>query len=160
MKNHRNFLTVSALSVLLMAGTGGAIACDMGKHMGMGGHHEGPMGGMGEEHFLERIYDLQDLSPDQRKQLNALRDKVRARMDEARLDRRALHDAMRDKASPEQLKPLAEKQGQDLTAMILLHAETRAALAQILTKEQQATLAKNWHGKQGHHPADEGDANK
>ena len=151
MKNKRSFITAAALSLLLVGGVGSVAACGVGAGAGMGmgmgmGMHEG----MDGCHFLAHVYALPDLTPDQRKKVDALRDKVRALADQNRLDRRALHDAMQNKVPVEQLKPLAEKQGQDVTAMILLHAEVRTALEQILTKEQQATLAKE-RGREGRH---------
>ncbi len=154
MRSRRPFFTAVTLGILLATGTGdSAVACSMhdGMHDGMQGgmHQEGRMGAG----FLERVYELKDLTQEQRKKVDALRDKIRAQMDEGRLNRRALQDALRDKVPLEQLKPLAEKQGQNLAAMIVLHAETRAALEQILTKAQQEEIAEGGHEghRHGHH---------
>jgi len=154
MKPTPRLFTVALLSTLLTTGAGNAIAFDgpMGGPMGWhkGCAINGQMGGWGNPYTLRRVYQLPDLTVEQRKEVDALRDKIRAQRDQWRLDRRALQDALRDKVPVEQLKPLAEKQGQHLTAMILLRAETRAALEQILTKEQRAQLEKDGRGEPRH----------
>jgi len=150
MKPTHRLFTVALLSTLLTTGAGNAIAFDgpMGWHRG--GPIAGQMADWGGPYTLKRVYQLPDLTAEQRKEVDALRDKIRAQRDQWRPDRRALHDALRDNVPLEQLKPLAEKQGQHVTAMILLHAETRAALDRILTKEQRAQLEKGTCGGPRH----------
>lgn len=129
----RNIFAALALGTVLAAGIGTAAAFD-GSRCGPGA---APWGGPG---MLGAAYRLDDLTAEQRTQLDALRDKVRAQMDQSRADRRALRDALRDGADVDAIRPLAEKQGQHVTAMILQQVETRTALNTILTDAQRAKL--------------------
>lgn len=125
----RNRLFAAALGVMLAAGVGSATAFD------------GQWSGRSGPGMLGAAYRLDDLSAEQRQQLDALRDTLRARMGQWRDDRRALRDALNDGADMDKIRPLAERQGQHVTAMILQKVETRAALNDILTEEQRNKLA-------------------
>lgn len=128
MKRTSRLFAAATLGILLAAGVGSAAAFD--------GHWSG-RGGPG---MLGAAYRLDDLSAEQRQQLDALRDKARAQMGQWRDDRRALRDALNEGADMDKIRPLAEKQGQHVTAMILQQAETRAALNTILTEAQRDQL--------------------
>lgn len=128
----RNIFAALTLGAVLFAGIGTATAFD-GPWGGPGAGCEGP--GM-----LGAAYRLDDLTAEQQKQLDALRDKVRAQMDQSCDDRRALRAALRDGASVDKIRPLAERQGRHVTVMILQQAETHAALNTILTDAQRAKL--------------------
>lgn len=128
MKRRSRLFAAATLGILLAIGVGSAAAFD------------GYWSGRGGPGMLGAAYRLDDLSAEQRKQLDALRDTVRMQMDQWRDDRRALRDALSEGADVDKIRPLAEKQGQHVTAMILQQAETRAALNKILTEAQRDKL--------------------
>ncbi len=129
----KNQFVAAALAAALIAAAGSAAA--------FGGRGAGMMGAeCGGPRMLGAVYRLDDLTPEQKKQLDGLRNESRKLMDKARDDRRALHDALQDGADAEKIRPLAEKQGQAVTAMILRQVETRATLEKILTKAQRDKL--------------------
>jgi Spy/CpxP family protein refolding chaperone len=145
MNANRRTLTAALLGLTLVLGAGGAAYAG---HFGKG-HGHCRAGGP-----AAAVMQLQDLTDEQRDSLEALHD---ARADalyalrkEARADRRALRRAMRDGADLETIRPLAEKMGQHRTAMILWRAESRAAVAEVLTEEQRQELAELRRERRGH----------
>ncbi|MCK9531318.1 MAG: Spy/CpxP family protein refolding chaperone [Gammaproteobacteria bacterium] len=137
-RNHRIIIAAAALSGLLAAGTGSALAFGPGggcDRMGMTG--QGALGAMGT---MGAVYRLDDLTAEQKTKLRALRDQARKQQAAWREDRQALHDAFLDGADAKALRPLAEKQGRNVTEGIMLRAEHRAAINAILTDAQRAQL--------------------
>lgn len=133
--------------VLLIAGST-AFAC--------GGADRGMMKGGRSEHMAARaVYQLDDLSAEQRDKLDALfdaqRDTMRARMDAQREDRHALRDALQADADPQTIRPLAKRMGEHMAEMIVLRAEQRQKLNAILTEAQQKQLTGLQRGRGGSH---------
>jgi Spy/CpxP family protein refolding chaperone len=133
MKRNHRLIAAAALSGLLVAGAGSAFA--FGKFGGPGGM---AMGGQGA---VAAAYQLEDLTPDQRTKLKALRDEARKQQAVWRENRQALRDAMLDGADAKTLRPLAEKQGQSVTERIMMRVKHREALNAILTDAQREKLA-------------------
>lgn len=138
MKRNHLIIAAAALSGLLAAGAGSAMAFGPGSgcgRMGMTGQ-----GAMGTMDTMAAVYRLDDLTPEQKSRLRALRDEGRKQQAVWREDRQALHDAFLDGADAKTLRPLAEKQGRNVTERIMLRAEHRAAVDAILTDAQHAKL--------------------
>jgi Spy/CpxP family protein refolding chaperone len=62
--------------------------------------------------------------------------------DAMRESRQALRDAMQSGAGKEELQALADKQGKQVSAMIMARAQMRDKINAILTEEQRAELKK------------------
>jgi Spy/CpxP family protein refolding chaperone len=107
----------------------------MGGGQGMQGAHPMMHGGI-----LRDAYRVDNLTAEQRKQLDALRDQERQRFQANRTDRDALRDALAKGADAATLRPLAEKEGKHVTEMIMQQAEVRAQVEKILTEPQRAQL--------------------
>ena len=125
----RNLLIASILAVTL--GGGAALACD--RHDGLKRHDGAPM-------LFKAVRHLDNLTDEQRAQLRKLYDEHRdARYEQykqSRDERRALHDALRDGAAPEAIKPLAQKQGERVAQRIVERAQMMAQVRAILTDAQ------------------------
>jgi Spy/CpxP family protein refolding chaperone len=129
----RNRVLVSlALAGLLAAGSGAALAFGGGCDGGNRGHR-----GFGS---VGAAYHVDNLTAEQRQQLDTLRDQQRKQMDQMRDDRIAVREAMNKGADAKTLRPLAEKQGKDVTEMIMRQAELRAGIDKILTPAQRTQL--------------------
>lgn len=130
MKRSKTLIAVLAGS-LLLGGTGAALA------IGKGGCDRGG-------NPMRAVMQLDNLTEAQRSQLDSLRQEqreaMRQQMEGAREARRELHEAMAQGADAATLRPLAEKQGARVTAMILARAEARQQVEAILTPEQREQL--------------------
>lgn len=138
MKTTHKRLTAITLTALLFAAAGGAMAFG-GSHERHGGcDHGDAMGPM------ERIYRLNDLSDEQKSQLRTIRNETRSALREIRDDMQEARDELRDSMFEgkdlETIRGLAQKQGEQVTKMIVLRAETRQKIRAILTEEQQQRL--------------------
>jgi hypothetical protein len=128
----KNAWLAAALAVALSAGAGAALAS------GARGHCDG----FGAP---RAVYRLDDLSAEQRARLDQVFVSRRAGGQELRAtwraNRQELEEALRAGAGPDVIRPLAERQGEQLTRMILWRAETRAAVNGILSEDQRQRLA-------------------
>ncbi|MCW8827900.1 MAG: Spy/CpxP family protein refolding chaperone, partial [Gammaproteobacteria bacterium] len=61
-------------------------------------------------------------------------------MQSGRSDREALHQAMQEGVSGDELRALADKQGDRMADMIVARAELRDRIHAVLTEEQRAEL--------------------
>ena len=139
MKPMNKKIPALALTALLATAAGGAFAFG-GHHDRQGGcdYHSGmraPMAGLSR---------LQGLTEAQKTSLTQMRRETRNAMRDLRNEmqgnRDALKDAMADNASIETIRALAEKQGATTAKMIILRAETREKIRNLLTDEQRAQL--------------------
>lgn len=93
---------------------------------------------------MQAVQQLNNLTIEQRDQLNNLRNTQRAGMraqkDAMSDNRDALRAAMRSDADAETIKKLAEAQGAAVTAMIIHRAEMKKKVDAILTEEQRKQL--------------------
>lgn len=132
MARSSRFLVVTTLAGVLAAGSGSALAfggCDPDGPHGHGGFSP-----------VAAAYRLDDLTADQRKQLDTLRNEMRKQQSAMRDDRDALRDALDDGVDAKTLRPLAEKQGKNVTDAILRQVEMRARVEKILTPDQVKAL--------------------
>jgi Spy/CpxP family protein refolding chaperone len=109
--------------------------------MGFDGKRFDGAGGRGGFGPVAAAYRLDDLTAEQRKQLDTLRDTMRKQHDQMRDDRRAVFDALSEGADAKTLRPLAEKQGKNVTESIMRQAEVRAEVNKILTDSQRKALS-------------------
>ncbi|MGE0081640.1 MAG: Spy/CpxP family protein refolding chaperone [Thiohalomonadaceae bacterium] len=131
--NHR-IIAAALLGTVLAAGAGSAMA------FGPKGGGCERMGMAGGGAMMGAVYRLDDLTPEQKAKLKAVRDKVRAQQNAWREDRQALHDAFLEGADAKTLRPLAEKQGKRVTERIMLRAQVRDEINAILTDAQRERL--------------------
>jgi len=128
------YIVAASLAGLLALGSSASYAfnerCDGWAH-GYGGGGFVPM---------SAIYQLDDLTPDQLKQLHTLQIKQRKEMEQTRTERESLHDAIVNTTDPKALRPLAEKEGKLVTDRIMRRAEYRAEVDKILTPAQRTKL--------------------
>lgn len=135
MKRSNKRIALILAGTLMLGGTGAALA--FGGYGGHGGCDRSgtPMRALG---------GLENLSDEQRDQLKEIfreqRDTMRDKMDAMRDNRRDLRDAMQDGADKEKLRELAQKQGEQVTEMILLRAQMRDKVNAVLTEEQRDEL--------------------
>ncbi len=130
------------LAALLATGltlgiAGNAIAFgDHGYGCDRGGHRSSPM---------RALYQLDSLTDEQRTEIKKLmkeeRKSMRDLMDAMQDNRDALQEAMRDNATADKIKPLAQKQGDQVAAMIVARAQMRDKINAILTEEQRKELS-------------------
>lgn len=136
MKRTNKALIAVLAGSLLLGGTGAALA--FGGHPGMGGCDRGSMMSM------RAIPQLDNLTDEQRNQLDTLRkvqrDAMRKQRDTMSDAREELHAAMSKGADIATIRKLAEKQGAQVTAMIVARAEMQQKLEAILTPEQRTQL--------------------
>ena len=151
MKSMNKRVAIIGLSALLItsAGTGLAFA-----------GHKGHFGGCDREQGrspMAAIAQLDDLTSEQKDQLKDVRSSAREAMrdlrDEMQDNRSDLRDAMSDNTDLETIRPLAEKQGDQVARMIMLRAEIRGKVDEILTQEQREELAdmRDWGKGFGRH---------
>jgi hypothetical protein len=68
------------------------------------------------------------------------REAMQAQSDAMRENSKALREALRNGAAPEEIRPLADKQGEQIAAMIMAKAQMRQSMATILSEEQMKAL--------------------
>lgn len=129
----KSLLALVAGSLLL--GSAGVMAYGGHGFDGKGCEYDKPM------HALKRLDNVTD---GQREQLSKLYDEQReskkAHREAMRQNRKALHEAINKGASTEEIRTLANKQGEYVAAMIMAKAEMRQKMATVLTEEQMKQL--------------------
>ena len=138
MKLTQKKMIAIALSSLLVTAAGGAIAYG-GSHDYRGDRDHCDMSApMTRDPFAR----LENLSDEQKDQLKLIRRESRDAMNQVRDEMRdvksALRDAMEDQTDMEKIRSLAKQQGDQVAKLIVLRAETRGKIRNILTEEQQA----------------------
>ncbi|MEW8394935.1 MAG: Spy/CpxP family protein refolding chaperone [Candidatus Thiodiazotropha sp.] len=138
-------IAIVTLSTLLFTSAGAAVA--FGGHKGHGGCDRDGRGGP-----LAALSQLEDLTAEQKEALkairNATRDAMRDLRDAMQDNRTELHDALVHGAKLETIRGLAEKQGGQVARMIMLRAEVRNRIADVLTEEQRQQLQDmRWSGR-------------
>ena len=87
---------------------------------------------------------LDSLSDEQKTQLTQIRrdtrDAMRELRNEMRSNKDSLRDSMADNATIENIRTLANKQGEMVAKMIVLRAETKEKIRSVLTDEQRVQL--------------------
>jgi Spy/CpxP family protein refolding chaperone len=157
MNNKRKAIVIGAV---LLAATGTALAfggpgnCQQrggamqgvgqpGMMQGMG--QSGMMQGMGPSGSMQGIYQLENLSAEQRNQLQELqrsqRDTMRSMRNAMSDNHRSMNDAMEDGADSATIQKLAEVRGAAVATMTMHRAEMQKKVDAILTPEQRDTLA-------------------
>ena len=139
MKALNKRVAIIGLSALLITSAGSALAFGGPK-----GHH----GGCNRGHAgspMAAIAQLDDLSSEQKTQLKEIRSAAKEAMrdlrDEMQDNRSDLREAMQENADQETIRGLALKQGDQVTRMIMLRAEIRGKINEVLTAEQREGLA-------------------
>lgn len=136
MKTRSKRLTAIVAGGLLLGATGLAMAYGGGHGFDRAGCSHGKSGLM-----LEK---LDNVSDEQREQLRKVfaeqRETMQAQGSAMRENRKALRDALRNGAAPEEIRPLADKQGEQIAAMIMAKAQMRQSMAAILSEEQMKEL--------------------
>ena len=138
MKPMNKKIPALALSALLATAAGGAFA--------FGGHHDrqGGCDRSGMRTPMAALSRLDGLTEEQKTSLTQIRRETRNAMRDLRNEmqgnRDALKDAMADNASIDTIRVLAEKQGATTAKMIVLRAETREKIRNLLTDEQRIQL--------------------
>jgi len=140
MKTIHKHLAVFGLSTLLIAGAGSALA--------FGGSHERHACDNHKSDSwhspMRAISQLDGLTDEQRNQLKQIRrdarDAMRDVRDEMRDNRSDLRDARVDNADLETIRALARKQGDQVARMIVLRAEIRDKISNLLTEAQRQQL--------------------
>jgi len=142
----KSWLTLAAASLLL-----GSAAV-----MAYGGGHGYDREGCHQENPMKALQQLDNVSDEQRTALRNLfteqRDSMRAQRDAMREGRKTIRDAIQKGISKEQLQVLANKQGEQVSAMIMARAEMQEKLAGILTAEQMKQLQAMRQEKMDRHP--------
>lgn len=137
MKRSPKHLVTILAGTLLLGATGAALAYDGGDYGKRGCDHHGGAA----MHGLKRLDNLSDEQRDQIKTITReRRDAMQERRKAMRDSRRALHDAMQQGADEATLRPLAEKQGEMVTEMIMERAKLRSQIHAVLTEEQRQHL--------------------
>jgi Spy/CpxP family protein refolding chaperone len=138
MKPMNKKIPALALSALLATAAGGAFA--------FGGHHDrqGACDHSGMRTPVAALSRLDGLTEEQKTSLTQIRRETRNALRDLRNEKQgnrdALRDAMADNASIDTIRALAEKQGATTAKMIVLRAETREKIRNLLTDEQRAQL--------------------
>ena len=139
MKSTNKRIAIIGLSVLLISSAGTALAFGGPK-----GPHGGCDRGQGRSP-MAALSQLDDLTGEQKQELKVIRSSARDAMrdlkDEMQDNRRDLRDAMQENADLKTVRALAEKQGDQVARMIVLRAEIRNQVNQVLTEEQREALA-------------------
>lgn len=130
----KSLITLIAAGLLLGSAAAMAFGGGHGYH-GDGCHHGGAM---------RALSQLDDVTDEQREQLRSLfkeqRDVMRGQRDTMYENKRAIREAIRSGATIDEIRTLATKQGEQVTAMIMAKAELREKMAKILTAEQMKQL--------------------
>lgn len=138
MKPMNKRLVALSLATALLSGTGATLA-----YAGHKGHHGCDRGG--REGPVAALQRLDGLTAEQKSRLKEIRqearDDSRELRDAMRDTRRELRSAMADSADVEAIRSLAEKSGDQKTAMIVLRAQTRDRINSVLTEAQREQLA-------------------
>jgi Spy/CpxP family protein refolding chaperone len=136
MKPMNKRITAITLSALLAMAAGGAVAFG-GSHQRHGDCDPSDM--HARMPHLSRLDNLSDTQKDQLKQIRReTRDVMRDLRNEMRGNKDSLRDSMADNAAIENIRTLAKKQGDMVAKMIVLRAETREKIRNVLTDEQRA----------------------
>lgn len=139
MKSINRRIAVIGLTALLLTSAGAAFAFFDGPGKGHRecDHHN-------RQSPLALLAQLDDLTQEQKDQLKQIgrsaRDTMRNLRDEMVDNRMNLHDAIDDRADQATIRQLAEKQGGQLTQMIILRVEIRDKIIGVLTEEQRKQL--------------------
>lgn len=142
MKASKKSIALILAGTMMLGGAGAALAYGGYKGHGGCGHHGG-----GYSHGMPmRALKQLDLTDEQRNQLKTLvktqREAMRDQFDAMHDNRQALREAMQKGADEKELRPLAEKQGNFVTEMILTRAQMQKKVNAILTEAQRAELQK------------------
>lgn len=152
MKRSNKSSALILASTLLLAGAGSALAYGSQHGMGDCERHGSPM------RALSRIDNLTD---EQRARIKDLVKEQRTAMleqkDAMQESRQALRDAMRNGATKDELQALADKQGKQVSTMIMARAQMRDKINAILTEEQRAELKKMQQERRDRYDNDERD---
>jgi Spy/CpxP family protein refolding chaperone len=142
MKTSTKIILTIATGTVLLVGAGVGIASGYEHRPGKGCDKGFFMKGHG--HGMKAVYKLDDLTDEQKDQLDAFRkeqrDAIFENMDAMQDNRRALKDAMQDGLDMETVRKLAREQGNYVEAMIIQRAEAQQKLGTILTDAQMAEL--------------------
>lgn len=137
MKPTRKGLGLILVTSLLLGGAGTALAFGDGHHGK--GHCDSQRGSP-----MRALDRLESLSDAQREQLRGIveqqRESMQTQKESMRASHRELRSAMRDGLSGEPLRELAERQGEQVTAMIMARAELRGKIHSVLTEAQRTEL--------------------
>lgn len=110
-----------------------------------GGHDRGCDGSPHSASPMRALYQLDSLTDEQRTEIKKLmkeeRKSMRDLMDAMQDNRDALQEAMRDNLTTDKIKPLAQKQGEQIAEMIVARAQIREKINAILTEEQRKELS-------------------
>ena len=130
---------------------GTALLAATGTVLAFGGpgnceQHAGGMGKMGMSGgSMQRFNQIENLTNEQRAQLNELRksqrDTMRSMRDAMSDNHAAIRNAMKDGANDATIQQLAEARGAAVTDMTLKRAEMKKKIDAILTEEQRNSLA-------------------
>lgn len=145
----------------LLAGT--VLLGAAGVSVASGGDHR--MGECDRGTPMACIDAIDNLSEEQRTQLQGLyserREAMQLQREAMRDNHQALRQAIRDGADAETIKRLAEEQGAQVTAMVLHRAEMQQRMAAILSAEQMQQLqAQRGERRHGGRDDDEGNARR
>jgi Spy/CpxP family protein refolding chaperone len=127
--------------------------------MAFGGGHDFKRGACEHGSPMHALQQLDNVSDEQRKALRDLfeaqRKGMREQRDALHEGRKALREAMRNGANNDEIRVLAEKQGERVSAMIMTGAALQQNMAAILNAEQMQQLRDFQHGdrerKDNHH---------
>ncbi|MEW8506454.1 MAG: Spy/CpxP family protein refolding chaperone [Candidatus Thiodiazotropha sp.] len=144
MKPTSRKIAIITLSTLLISSAGATLA--FGGYKGSGGCDRG-----GKHGPMAALTQIEDLTAGQKEELKNIRNETRDAMRDLRdamQDNRAdLRDAMVDNANIDSIRVLAERQGEQVARMIVLRAEVRNKIDEVLTEEQRQQLQDlRWSG--------------
>lgn len=126
---------IALIAGTLMLGSAGAMAYEGHGYGHKGCGHDMPM------HALQKLDNVTDAQREQlRKLFDEQRESMRGQRDAMRQNHKAVREAINSGASTEELRALANKQGEYVAAMIMAKAEMRRKMATVLTKEQMKQL--------------------
>jgi Spy/CpxP family protein refolding chaperone len=135
MKSQKKRLIGIVAGSLLLGSAGAALAFGGHGYDREGCDHDRPM------HALQQLDNVTDEQREQlKKMFDEQRDTMRERRGAMHEGRKAVREAIRRGASTEEIRALATKQGEQVTAIIMAKAEMRQKMATILTKEQMKAL--------------------
>lgn len=136
MKSQNKRLIGIVAGSLLLGSAGVAMAFG-----GPGGDHREGCDHSKPMHALQQLDNVTDEQREQiRKMYEEQRGSMKQRRDAMREGRKAVREAINRGASTEEIRALATKQGEQVTAMIMAKAEMRQKMATILTAEQMKAL--------------------